>query len=178
MSREAMIAPVTDWLVERSLGTSDIVELFEAVCQKMIGVGIPLARARLVWPTLHPLFQAETVIWNRGNPPELEQFEHQDNASDAWIRSPLKYVLDNNLDILRRELTGPNELLDFELLKQLKEDGYTDFLLMATRIEGTSFRVREARKTEAFSSPGRVTNRAVSRQTIFGLFRKYRNALP
>ena len=114
MSREAMVAPISDWLLDRSLADNDIVDLFQSMCQKLVGIGIPVGRARLFWPTLHPLFQAETVLWDRGNDASLEQFEHQDQMSDAWNRSPLKYLLDNDLDILRRELAGPNELVDFE----------------------------------------------------------------
>ncbi len=143
MSREAMISPITEWLVERSLGDSDIVDLFDTMCQKLVGVGIPVTRARLFWPTLHPLFQAETVSWDRGSFARLEQFLHQDQASDAWNRSPLKFLVDHKLDSLRRELTGPNMLVDFDLLDELKEQGYTDFFLMGTELEGASFRGRD-----------------------------------
>lgn len=143
MSREAMIAPISDWLLDCSLGDNDIVELFQAMCRKLVGVGIPVKRARLFWPTLHPLFQAETVLWDLGEPARLEQFEHQDNASDAWNKSPLKYLLDNQLDLLRRQLSGPNALIDFDLMHELKEQGYTDFFLLGTKLQGTSFRVRE-----------------------------------
>ncbi|MEM7291223.1 MAG: adenylate/guanylate cyclase domain-containing protein, partial [Pseudomonadota bacterium] len=143
MSREATIAPISDWLINCSLGNIDIVELFEDLCKKMDAVGIPIARARLVWPTLHPLFQAETVIWDKGKEAFLDQFEHQDKVSDAWTRSPLRYLTENRLDLFRRQLTGPNELLDFELMKELKEAGFTDYLLLGTQLNGTSFRVRE-----------------------------------
>ena len=143
MSRQALISPIREWLIDRSLEDSDVVELFETMCQKMVGVGIPIERARLIWPTLHPLFQAETVIWDNGQPARLEQFEHQDNASEAWGRSPLKFVVENQIDIFRRELTGPNELLDFELTRELKADGFTDFLIYATKLEGTSFRQKK-----------------------------------
>lgn len=138
-----MIAPISDWLLDCSLGDNDIVELFQAMCRKLVGVGIPVKRARLFWPTLHPLFQAETVLWDLGEPARLEQFEHQDNASDAWNKSPLKYLLDNQLDLLRRQLSGPNALIDFDLMHELKEQGYTDFFLLGTKLQGTSFRVRE-----------------------------------
>ena len=36
------------------------------MCMRISAVGIPVTRARLIWPTLHPLFQAETVIWDKG----------------------------------------------------------------------------------------------------------------
>ena len=121
MSREALISPIREWLVDRALGDADVVELFESMCLQMVGVGIPISRARLIWPTLHPLFQAETVIWDHGEQARLEQFEHQDQASDDWNKSPLRFIVDNDLDMLRRELEGPNELIDFEMLKELKE---------------------------------------------------------
>ena len=136
MSRNAMIAPISDWLVDSSLIDSDVVELFGMLCNRMVGVGVPIARARLVWPTLHPLFQAETVIWDLGKEAYLEQFEHQDNQSDAWKLSPLAHLVENGLDTLRRELEGPNELLDFPILKELKEQGYTDYLLLGTTLVG------------------------------------------
>ncbi|MEM7067649.1 MAG: adenylate/guanylate cyclase domain-containing protein [Pseudomonadota bacterium] len=141
-----MIAPIRDWLVDRSLEDSDVVELFETLCKKMVGAGIPVDRARLIWPTLHPLFQAETVIWDRGEEARLEQFEHQDQESDAWNRSPLKFVIDNELDMFRRELTGDNALVDFELLEELQQEGFTDYILQATKLEGASFRPREGAK--------------------------------
>ncbi|MEM9277185.1 MAG: adenylate/guanylate cyclase domain-containing protein [Pseudomonadota bacterium] len=143
MSREATISPIREWLIDEALGDTDVVDLFEAMCLKMAGVGIPIERARLIWPTLHPLFQAETVIWDRGEKARLEQFEHQDQASDSWNVSPLKFVIDTDLEMLRRELSGPNKLLDFELIRELSEEGYTDYVVLATKLEGTSFRVRD-----------------------------------
>lgn len=143
MSREALIDPIREWLVDSALRDSDVVELFESLCRKMVGVGIPVSRARLVWQTLHPLFQAETAIWNEGETAQLEQFAHQDEASDAWNRSPLKFVIDNKIELFRRELTGPNALVDFNLLEELKAEGYTDFVLLTTAFEGTAFRGRE-----------------------------------
>ncbi len=144
MSHDAMIQPLQEWLIDKSLGDSDVIELFETMCNSMVGVGLPIHRARLIWPTLHPLFQAETVMWDEGKPAVLEQFEHQDQDSDAWNRSPLKYIIDQDLEVMRRRLTGPNELVDFELLKDLKEEGYTDFLIHATKLYGRSFRIRDS----------------------------------
>ena len=143
MSQNALISPIREWLIDSSLGSSDIVEMFQTMCMRISAVGIPVTRARLIWPTLHPLFQAETVIWDKGESARLEQFEHQDQNSDAWNRSPLKYVIDHNLDLMRRKLVGPEALLDFTLFEELKEQGYTDFLLLATALEGMSTRKRE-----------------------------------
>ncbi len=164
MSHAALIAPIKEWLIDQSLGKCDIVELFETMCIRMTAVGIPIRRARLIWPTLHPLFQAETVIWDNGEPARLEQFLHQDQASEAWNNSPLKYAIDNGLSVLRRQLEGENELVDFELTQELKEAGFTDYLLLATELLGTSFRKREGENnrgilvTWASDKPGGFSN--------------------
>ncbi len=143
MSHEALISPIREWLIDQALGNPDVVELFTTLCMRISSVGIPITRARLFWPTLHPLFQAETVSWDQGSESFLEQFVHQDEASDDWNKSPLKYLIDNDLDVIRRELTGANKLVDFELLEGLEQKGFTDFIAMSTDLEGTSFRTRE-----------------------------------
>lgn len=148
MSHSALIAPITEWLIDRALGQNDVCELFDTLCRKISGIGIPVKRGRLIWSTLHPLFQAETVIWDRGHPATLEQFEHQDQASDAWSNSPLKYILENRLEIVRRRLTGDNKMLDFPLTEQLAEQGFTDFVVLATNLEGISFRLREGEQKD------------------------------
>jgi len=132
MPDETLIGGIGDWLVDQALSRPDIVEMFEGVCHKLYAVGVPIARARLTWPTLHPLFQAETVVWRREQGTEFEQFIHQDEVSDAWLRSPMKYMFDNDVTILRRHLDGPNKLVDFEILDELIEQGLTDYLAIIT----------------------------------------------
>ena len=74
MAEASLIGQITDWLVDQSLGEPDIVELFEGVCKRLHAIGVPVSRAMLMWSTLHPLFQAEMVLWRRGKPAELGQF--------------------------------------------------------------------------------------------------------
>ena len=84
MADSSLVTQINDWLIEQTLGEPDIVDLFDGVCLRLSGIGIPIRRAMLMWPTLHPLFQAEMVLWKRGQPAELSQFIHQDTASPAW----------------------------------------------------------------------------------------------
>ncbi|MFZ1816089.1 MAG: adenylate/guanylate cyclase domain-containing protein [Rhizobiaceae bacterium] len=135
MSHQALIRPVRDWLIEQALGNPDIVSLYQNLCERLVAIGLPITRGRLIWQTLHPLFRAETVVWDRNEQARLEHFEHQDNATDAWLNSPLRHVMVNDIGTLRRRLTGPNETLDFPILVELKEKGVTDYLVIASRIE-------------------------------------------
>ena len=143
MSFDALLAPVREWLVEQALGNGDIVKLFETTCLRLNSVGIPITRARLFWPTLHPLFTGETVLWEQGAEARLEQFEHRDNLSDQWMKSPLKFMVDHKVDTFRRRLSGPDANADFELLEDLQKEGFTDYLLLGTTLGGTAFRVHE-----------------------------------
>lgn len=134
MTDRTLVTAINEWLVDQALSEPDIVTMFEGLCTRMHGIGIPLGRARLTWPTLHPLFQAETILWTRGKPTEFEQFVHQEEASDAWLRSPMKYMFDNNLPMLRRNLDGPNKVLDFPVLEDIAAQGMTDYFVVRTAL--------------------------------------------
>ncbi|MFY0735177.1 MULTISPECIES: adenylate/guanylate cyclase domain-containing protein [Aurantimonas] len=123
---------VDDWLLKQSLGKSDIQTIFRDLCLRLTGIGVPIARARLNWPTLHPLFRAEMVKWHRDEDVGIEHFHHQDANTDAWQRSPLRYMVEADIPVLRRRLSGPGKLLDFAILEELAAAGYTDYIALKT----------------------------------------------
>jgi adenylate cyclase len=132
MADNTLITEIGEWLVDKALGQPDIVKMFDAACQRLYGAGVPLLRARLSWPTLHPLFQAETVLWERGKEPLLEQFVHQTERTEAYLNSPMFFMFEHNVSVIRRNLDGPNKLVDFPILDQLIEQGCTDYLTIMT----------------------------------------------
>ena len=141
MSHDSLTRPLREWLVEQALGEPDILRMFETMCLRLSGFGIPVARARLVWQTLHPLIRAEQVVWNRGQKAEFEFFEHSEKQTDAWRDSPMRHVIVNNIGMFRRQLFGPNETLDFPILMDLKQQGYTDYAILATPLNMVKFRL-------------------------------------
>ena len=136
MDDNTLVSGINEWLADQALSEPDIVGMFEGLCHRLRAIGIPLARARLTWPTLHPLFQAETILWSREDGTEFEQFLHQDNMSDAWHESPMKYMLEHDISVMRRNLDGPNALFDFPVLKDVMEQGMTDYLVVSTAFTG------------------------------------------
>lgn len=134
MNKSNLVSGITEWLVDQALAEPDIVKMFEGVCLRLYGIGIPIARARLTWPTLHPLFHAETVLWKRDKDTEFEQFNHQKDASDAWLLSPMKFMIDNRINVLRRNLDGPNKMVDFPILEEMINLGMTDYLVISTEL--------------------------------------------
>jgi adenylate cyclase len=133
MSHAPLTAEVESWLLEESLFDPDIVELFGALCVRLDALGIPLERAALSWPTLHPLFQAEQIYWRRGKGAELIQYRHELEESEAFRASPFHHVLTHGLGRLRRRLEGEGAVIDFPVLEELQGEGYTDYLMTGTR---------------------------------------------
>jgi len=136
MADNTLITGIGEWLVDQALSEPDIIEMFNAVSMRLYAAGVPVARARVIWPTLHPLFQAETILWRRQTGSEFEQFRHQSEPGEGFLQSPLHFMEENNLPILRRNLDGPNKLVDFPVLEELVEQGFTDYLTIATAFDG------------------------------------------
>jgi len=139
MSHAALIAEVEDWLIGKALLDPDITALFRRLCERLHGLGLPVDRAALSWPTLHPLFRAEQVVWSLDGGVELMQFEHATANNEKWRRSPFYHAHVSDLNQMRRRLTGPEARADFRILEELQAEGYTDYLLTSTR-----FRIAES----------------------------------
>lgn len=134
MQHDVLISEIESWLIDRTLDVPDIVTLFDELCTRLHGAGVPLDRAALSWPTLHPLFQAEQIFWRREGGSELHQHPHEARLGEAYLRSPFHHAHSRNLTRFRRRLTGPEALLDFPVLVELRDQGFTDYLLTATRM--------------------------------------------
>ncbi|MEM9013175.1 MAG: adenylate/guanylate cyclase domain-containing protein [Pseudomonadota bacterium] len=132
MEHGVTIEHVEDWLIGEALGDPDILLLFENLCRRLNAAGIPLDRASVTWPTLHPLFRAEQILWRKEGGCELFQYALEEGLAEAWLKSPFHYALVNHLDMMRRRLIGPEMLVDFEVLEEFRDDGYTDYLLTST----------------------------------------------
>lgn len=132
MSHAVLIEEIEAWLIDKALGDPDIVILFQRLCERLAGAGVPLDRAALSWPTLHPLFRAEQIFWNNVDGAHLEQHSHANRHSNAWLRSPFYYVIQRQLAMFRRRLTGEDAMADFDVLKDLQAKGFTDYLMTSS----------------------------------------------
>jgi len=140
MTHTVLISEVERWLLKEALGDPDITQLFAALCERLNAIGLPVDRAALTWPTLHPLFRAEHLRWTQAEGATLFQSEHATVDNPSWTNSPFNHVLVHDLYQLRRLLTGPQAIIDFPVLHDLKEAGYSDYLLTASPFSIAEFR--------------------------------------
>ncbi|WP_062212598.1 adenylate/guanylate cyclase domain-containing protein [Aureimonas sp. AU12] len=128
----AKILEIGDWLLEEALAERSIEATLEALVHRLRKVGIPIDRCRLSWPTLHPLFEAETVVWKEDEGLSSQRFDHQDRDSDEWRRSPVKWMLDHDERFLRSRLERDAGDLQFPLFEELRLQGYRDLIALRT----------------------------------------------
>ena len=122
-----LVDQVADWLITQALGDQSIEQIFEGCCVRLHAAGIPIARGQLAFNTLHPLFKSISHTWTPGNGIQVTGHEH-DAPDSAWDDSPFYYLIDKNIEFLRRKLAGPEKLTDFPLLEELAEKGMTEYM--------------------------------------------------
>ncbi|WP_416356306.1 adenylate/guanylate cyclase domain-containing protein [Aureimonas phyllosphaerae] len=131
--KTSKILEIGDWLIQQALAEKPLEPMLEGLANKLNHVGVPIDRCRMTWSTLHPLFEAETVLWTSGRGIETKRFVHQEEESQEYLRSPIKYMLDHDLDFLRGRLDVTGALA-FDLFEELRADGFTDLINLRTNM--------------------------------------------
>jgi adenylate cyclase len=126
--------PIALWLVKAGLDGCATEDLLAGFCTRLVEVGIPLQRVFVGTATLHPLMRARGYTWVQGQGlVGNDAMPHRDpgDEPEAWVASPLRHMLVNEIPELRRRLTGPDALHDFSVLSEFAEQGLTDWMAQA-----------------------------------------------
>lgn len=130
MSSDDAIQKISDWLITQGLSEGTYEDLIDGFCQRLNEAEIPVERSMLAMRTLHPTIDARGFIWRRGEEIDMDDFTTDRGPTEAFLQSPLAYLLDNR-DVLeiRRPLTGPDAVFDFPVLSEFREQGITDYVI-------------------------------------------------
>ncbi|MEJ1157621.1 adenylate/guanylate cyclase domain-containing protein [Prosthecomicrobium sp. N25] len=121
-----LVAKLSEWLMRSSLQGLDLESLVRGFCDRIYAAGLPVDRINLTFSMLHPLYRAMGFTWRRGQGLEVENYAHSP-APERFLKSPYYFILQNNLESLRRRLdTGAK--FEFPLLDELRRKGATDYL--------------------------------------------------
>jgi adenylate cyclase len=133
----ALVDQVADWLMAQSLETTTIEALFEGCCERLYAAGMPLFRVHIAYRTLHPLISGIGLTWRRDAPVEIQHFPHHDGPQpERWLKSPHHHMIERQLPMMRRKLTGPETLIDFPVLEEFRDAGGTDYLAFLAAFGG------------------------------------------
>ena len=129
---ERDIQGISDWLVTEALGRVQVRPLLAGFCDSLNAAGLPIVRAISALSTLHPMYVAHTYTYVRGQGNVTSDIPHGAHNTDAWQRSPLKPMFDNDMTECRYDLTDPKQVAPYPLLGEARELGGTDYLGILT----------------------------------------------
>ena len=122
--------PIVEWLLREAWEALTSRELLGRFCRRLVQAGIPVSRGRLLLRTLHPQLAANGYTWELETD-AVEKWEGSYEAleSDQFQNSPFVPIIEGAGGV-RRRLEGPNPLLDFPVLEDLRAEGATDYAAM------------------------------------------------
>ncbi len=122
--------PIIDWLLAERLHVEKTTFLLDRFCRQLVEAGVPLHRVNVAALQLHPDIRARALFWDREAGGSIERaVDHGIVDRDAFRDSPVKLIFEGGPSI-RRRIEDPDSPLDFPILKDLKQRGFKDYLLL------------------------------------------------
>ncbi|MGQ0676766.1 MAG: adenylate/guanylate cyclase domain-containing protein [Rhodospirillales bacterium] len=123
--------PDVDWIVTAGRKQETLRGVVAELCRHLVETGLPLARMMLSVRLLHPLVAARGIFWRQGNAGCTEQIDRGHDVLQAgiYLDSPLRLAYEQGQTV-RRRLGRPAAGDDFPILKELADEGMTDYLVL------------------------------------------------
>jgi len=116
------------WLLVEGPQIDSDVELFDELCWRLLGDGVPLSRANLNIGTLHPQIRGVGLRWWRERK-VIEEYRilHGSEESEDYLQSPIRTTIERGTPFRRRlDADTPGH----PLLTKVRETGGTDYFAM------------------------------------------------
>ncbi|WP_271022760.1 adenylate/guanylate cyclase domain-containing protein [Rhizobium sp. RCAM05973] len=118
-----------DWIVAKGLSADDIDDILVGLAERLEEMGYPLLRASIAMPSIDPMRKGFSVSWSRSSTMSIEVQGHDNAGQELFRRSPISYLLSNDLEFGRWKLPSPADQETFPLLQELADLGATDYLM-------------------------------------------------
>ncbi len=125
---------ITYWLLgEQRLRSGRMTFLIDSFARRLRDAGMPLERASLHMPQLHPQMAARSFMWDveAGGAAEMG-FQHSARDSQAYTASPVRLIFEGG-GAARHRLDGQNAEngpAAYPILDDLIERGFTDYVIL------------------------------------------------
>ena len=121
------VEPVIEWLLHRGRHLDDPSLVLAEICARVQAAGMPLNRVSVFIGTLHPQYFGFVLMWEDGKS-AIQYGEHDAIMTDTYQLSPMYQILQGER-VIRRKLAEPTCVMDFPVLKELRDEGFTDYVM-------------------------------------------------
>ena len=119
---------IVDWLLSAAARALEGVALFDELCWRLLGQGIPLWRANLSISVLHPQIMGVGFRWWRDEAVTQEfRVRHGMEKHSDYQDSPMRPAIERG-EPMRFRLDGSEPLDRYPMLGQFRKAGATDYL--------------------------------------------------
>lgn len=155
------------WIAHATLGGEPEAALLAGLCERLVAIGIPVARASVGVNLLDPVLGGRQLIWRCATGGVDQPFPREGDAvaEEGWTRSPFFHMVSSGARTLRRRLGDAGASAEFPLLEALRREGMTDYVAFVTRDAAS----RDADNVDGMASswatdaPGGFTDAQVAR---------------
>ncbi len=123
------------WTLREARDAADVESLLAGFGAMLREAGVPVQRINLPLRARHPLARIAGWTWFQTSKGPRTAHRTVTDFDATWYaqyqRSPFPLVLDQGVDRVRRRLCDPDCPDDFGVLAELRENGVTDYLVLA-----------------------------------------------
>ncbi len=164
-----------DWLVDGARPAPDTQSVLADLCDRLLRCGMPIRRVGVFLLTLHPHIMGQRFLWTAGSAVDVNSAPFEAFQTEDFRKSPVRRVIDHGVAIRRR--LGDNDCpLDFSMLRELREQGVTDYLAVPLffadgAVHGATFASQDPRgfsepEIESLKAIAAPLSRAVENRTL------------
>lgn len=120
------IRSTLDWLAGGALSGANSDDVLAELCQRMVECGVPLWRVAVFVTTLHPDIMGRRFLWQASSGVTTSNALFAVMDTEDYRKSPFTTVYATRTP-LRRHLADADCPLDFAVVKDLRDEGCTDY---------------------------------------------------
>ena len=128
------LSEIAEWLERTALRGVPSQELVGGLGERMVAAGIPLSRMTAMVDTLHPVHEGSVFRWVAGETGADTVTYGRDYDVGSWQKTSY-YHLDRHGLSAYRERLHPDEEPELEALREFRDAGYRDYLVVVERFE-------------------------------------------
>jgi adenylate cyclase len=124
------VESLTNWILAEGRFAAELAGFANALFARWRTEGFPVERASLSLMAIHPQIRASNLYWRPGEGASEVARSHEISGTEVYLRSPIKRIHDGEA-FIRAGLEAGSGALEFPVLAELRDQGYSDYAAFA-----------------------------------------------